>query len=316
MKKILTSAFLFSFLVTNVYAQTQLENPGFENWEQISPTNTNLEPVNWSSIQSGIPENISNLAPQVVFSSNDAHSGSKSARLKNASAFGIVANGIITNGRILANLNPDLSNVFTDVDDPRWNTPFTGRPDSLVGYYKYTSFNGDGPLVQVLLHRGDQGTIPISDEVDIVSFTDYYLPAVSVTSWTRFSIPLDYENGNIPEYVLMNISAGAGTDAQANSEFWIDDLEFIYSTSSIQESDLNNRISAFSMHQQIVVDLNQLPTYENFILSIYDLTGRKLETWSAQGGSKTQSDYHQNGLYICTIETEEGALITRKVLIR
>jgi hypothetical protein len=38
--------------------------------------------------------------------------------------------------------------------DSKWNTPFTDKPDSVVGWYKYAPSGIDKGKVEVILHTG------------------------------------------------------------------------------------------------------------------------------------------------------------------
>ena len=95
----------------------QPENFSFEEWEMVGFENQFPEPVNWSSLKTSEPENLANVSPEVMFKSTDAHSGSFSVHLISKSVFGIVANGIITNGRIHADFDPAAGFTYTDPDD-------------------------------------------------------------------------------------------------------------------------------------------------------------------------------------------------------
>lgn len=311
--------FISVLLSFSVQSQSQPENPGFEDgWEDVSPSNTNLEPLDWSSIQSGIPESISQFAPQVLFQTDDAHSGNYGVRLKNAfvAIAGIVANGLITNGRVLTNFNPELSDVHTEVDDPRWNTPFASRPDSMVGFYKYNSEDGDNPVIQILLHSGTTGKIPDPSEVNYVAYNAYSLPATDVTQWTRFSFALDYLNENDPTYLLVNISAGNGTDAKTGSELWLDDLSFVYNSSSIDEFELESLVRVYAADQQITIDLTQVINSTSYKVSLFDLTGKMVQELTQRGGEIQRSEFLKPGLYLCSIIGNNGQALTRKIMVR
>lgn len=219
----LIAALLFSVYIT---AQTQLENPGFEGaWEDVSGTED--EPIQWSSIKTA--DALAALAPIVLFKSVDAHTGSYSVRMKNTTAFGVVANGIMTNGRVHADFDPTLGYVFTDVSSEDWRTTFTKRPDSLVGWYKYTPSGADRGKVEILLHDNTAtGRIPESGSTDHWVGRVQYDIEGTVAVWTRFSMPFSYFNDNSPNYALVVITSGDTTAAVDGSQMWIDDLALIY----------------------------------------------------------------------------------------
>src|SRR5690554_2602134 len=85
-----------------VFAQQQLPNSGFENWENEG--SATMEPINWSSLKTA--DALASMAPEVL--SRDAgRTGNWSIVLEVKSAFTISANGIITTGRVHADFNPE-----------------------------------------------------------------------------------------------------------------------------------------------------------------------------------------------------------------
>jgi hypothetical protein len=213
-----------------VFGQTQIENGGFEGaWEDVSGTED--EPTQWSSLKSA--DALAALAPIVMFKSTDAHSGAFSVRLKNVTSFGVVANGIMTNGRIHADLDPELGNVFSDVTNPIWNLEMSDRPDSLVGWFKYAPSGSDRGKFEVLLHDNSApGIVPEPGSTDHwVGKARYDVNAAP--TWTRFSVPFNYYNDNSPNYALIVVTSGDSTIAVDGSEMWIDDLAFVYNPNTV-----------------------------------------------------------------------------------
>lgn len=219
---------LIAALVCSIYitAQTQLENPGFEGvWEDVAGTED--EPIQWSSIKTA--DALAALAPIVLFKSLDAHTGSYSVRMQNVAAFGVVANGIMTNGRVHADFDPTLGYVFTDVSSEDWRTTFTKRPDSLVGWYKYSPSGADRGKIEILLHDNTAtGKLPEAGATDHWVGRVQYDIAGAAAVWTRFSMPFAYFNDNSPNYALVVITSGDTTAAVAGSQMWMDDLALIY----------------------------------------------------------------------------------------
>jgi hypothetical protein len=315
--RLLTLLFIsFSF---GIMAQTQIENPGFEEWEVTGPPADPTgfeEPVNWSSLKTATPDAIANVSPEVMFKSTDAHSGDFSIHLINVAVFGIVANGVITNGRILADFDPEASNTFTSDEDPGWYTLFEDRPDSLVGYYKYISVDGDAAQVQALLHAGLPGSIPQADSSNWVGLAKANLAAGNVPEWTRFSIPFVYFLDINPDYILLNPTSGDGYNAIAGSEMWLDDMELIYNVDGIDEKLAENLLKTYGFENTIVADLTRFGMGTKFELSIYDLTGKLVKSQSLESGSKYNIIDFQPGLYICSFQSSDGVVITKKVIVR
>ncbi|MBV6406155.1 MAG: hypothetical protein IT228_14455 [Flavobacteriales bacterium] len=226
---------------TTAQAQPQMNNAGFENWQNLG-TGTE-EPTDWSSIKTSDGGTfINNLAPQVCWRSTDFHSGSYSVRLKTAStAFG-PANGTLTCGRVHAEITPANGYVFTDAGDAQWNQAITSRPDSLVGWFKATPQPGDEGKVEAILHvlegkLPENGTLP-----NWIGRARWIAPSAVVGTWTRFSVPFTYYNSGTPSHILMVLTSGDSLVTVVNSESWYDDIALIYNltaTPSVNSVALN-----------------------------------------------------------------------------
>ena len=298
---------LFFFASVGLMAQTQFQNAGFEDWEEVGTPYE--EPVNWSSLKTA--DTLSNLSPIVMEMSDDAHSGNYSVHLFNYEVFGIVATGIITNGRVHADFNPDLGYVFADLDDDQWNTPFTGRPDSIVGWYKANVEEGDNPAVRVVLHTGYQ-QLP-GDMNNVVAEAMLNLPGQSVTEWTRFSAPFVYEKDINPEYVLSIFYSGNGTEAIGGSEAWYDDVEMIYTTGidEIAEADFN----VFYANGELNVNLSEKHP-QIYRLQVFNIIGNEMLSRQIESGSNIHIPLSlPAGMYIVSI-VDSGKAISKKVFIQ
>lgn len=308
MKHIFTILLSITFLT--VTAQQQMENPGFENWEDAGTVVD--EPTDWSSIKTSDVTLLNSLAPQVWSQSTDAHSGTYSVRLENIASIGPVANGILTSGRIHADIDPELGYVFTDVADAQWNSPFTDTPDSLVGWYKYTPSGSDAGKAQVILHTGAaQNPDPL--------FTNWVGEARfdfsgTTATWSRFSVPFTYYNATTPAYLLAVLVAGDSTQSVAGSVALFDDLELIYNPTSISEFEedvANAFVSNNYLNIKFFDAINEVS-----IAQIVDLSGRIVWSEQIQGVSIYKKQVSVNaGMYLFTLKTSKGTL-SKKILIR
>ena len=228
----------------------------------------------------------------------------------------IVANGIATNGRVHADFNPALGNVHTVVDDSRWNTPCTTRPDSLVGYYKYAPQGADITTVQALLHNGTVGMIPDANSTGWVGMAEFESPNESISGWTRFSAPFVYLNDDNPEYILFNISAGNGTNAIAGSEGWYDDLELVYNVVGLDENIANALLNVYSRDQSIVIDMRKFGAGEVFNVEVYTVAGQLVLSNQAISGYTKELKIGTTGMYICTLQSKDGLTLSKKVFVQ
>ena len=225
-KTLLFSACLY--IATVGFSQVPFENASFENWDALG--NPEEEPTQYSSLKTA--DALAGLAPQVLWQSGTAHTGSFSARLVVAPyniLVGLAPNGTMTNGRVHAELTASNGYVFTDAGNSQWNTPCTDRPDSLVGWFQYTPQNGDKGKVEVLLHDNTLiGKLPHDGTTTHWVGKARYDITTTTSSWTRFSVPFTYYNGSNPDYVLLVATAGDSLIAEAGSELLLDDIELIY----------------------------------------------------------------------------------------
>ena len=312
MKKILL-LIAFIVFVVGLNAQKQLENPGFEEWEAISYGPV-PEPVNWNSVRSALPENLAQLAPAVWDSSGDAHSGNFSVYLINKSTFGIVATGSLTNGRLFASPDPSKGYTFTDVHNGKYNMSLTYRPDSITGWYKCDPEPGDFPTVKLVLHV-DSANFPTTDSSNWIGYSFNTLSTLPVEKWTRFSFPIHYLKEGNPQYVLMMLTAGNGTNAIAESEAWFDDLKLIYNGETGIGEITANDFNVYMNHKNLTVyiDDNRITPVR---LQVLDMAGRPVHAENMTTGVRHRMQLNVSaGIYI-VVANVNGKVLTKKIMVR
>ena len=289
---------IFALLIINGTLSQQLENSGFEQWENVGTGEE--EPLSWSSSKTSDNSSLNGLAPQVISRSTDAHTGTYAAKLvnKNVPFVNIVANGILTNGIVHTTTNPQDSYVYTDVNSSDHSQPFTSFPDSIVGWYKYAPQGNDVGNIQVLLH-GSYGQLPVDASTSIIALAEFDFSANS--NWTRFSTPfIYYPTINNPAYILCNISAGDSTQAVANSELKIDDLELIYNTTKIPDESTNSiNVTYLNDHLQFSNIVNEI----NY--AIYNLQGQLMNIGKIDRYNRIVSITLESGIYFISIQSKD-----------
>ena len=289
---------IFALLIINGTLSQQLENSGFEQWENVGTGEE--EPLSWSSTKTSDNSSLNGLAPQVISRSTDAHTGTYAAKLvnKNVPFVNIVANGILTNGIVHTTTNPQDSYVYTDVNSSDHSQPFTSFPDSIVGWYKYAPQGNDVGNIQVLLH-GSYGQLPVDASTSIIALAEFDFSANS--NWSRFSTPfIYYPTINNPAYILCNISAGDSTQAVANSELKIDDLELIYNTTKIPDQSTNSiNVTYLNDHIQFSNVVNEI----NY--AIYNLQGQLMNIGKIDRYNRNVSITLEIGIYFISIQSKD-----------
>jgi hypothetical protein len=182
-----------------------------------------------------------------------------------------------------------------------------------VGWYKSKPTAGDFPTVHAVLHTG-YASIPQEDSSSWVGEAFAELSTSEVNTWTRFSVPFHYYRDDNPEYILSILTAGNGTDALEGSEFWCDDLELIYNSSSISEYN-SDRLKVYYARgtMKIFIDAARNIPVE---LDIHDLAGRSVYHSRITAGQQNslQPDLRE-GVYVVTVKIEDR-LLSQKLLVR
>lgn len=204
MKKLFTLQ-LCIMLLSGSIAQT-LPNSGFENWSQADPDS-------WKSSNFMIPSSVSKSA--------SSYSGANAARLETKTYTFTAAPGSLTLGKITQ--NGFSANVSGGI-------PFTGRPDSLVGYYKSTVQSGDASYFGIGLFKRNPSS-GILDTIALGKITK----SSSASDYTRFSVPVYYRSSETPDTlnILLMSSANIVT-AVVGSVLYVDDLSLVYHASGIE----------------------------------------------------------------------------------
>ncbi len=288
-------------LILASYSQQQLENPGYEYWEYAGTVKD--EPVDWSSIKTSDVPGLNPTAPLVWGQSDDAHTGNYSLKLFNVAIFNIVATGTITNGRVHSDMIPDKGYVFTDPDNAKWHTPFTDRPDSLVGWYKFFPQGEDICQVRAVIHTSSCQIPENGTYSNWVGDAIFYSPSVELSTWTRFSVPFTYHSSNNPEYILLVLNSGNGTTAVEGSIAYFDDLQLIYNPEGLEES-MDGEFIVYAYNNSLFLNIQSPEKYQCMIMEVFDLSGRML---IGRSFTPDRSNvFHVNlkpGIYVCRIQT-------------
>lgn len=278
-------------------AQPQLDNPGFEAWQNVG-TGTE-EPTEWSSVKTSDGGTlINNLAPQMVWRSSDAHSGSYSVNIRTVSSFLGPATGLLTNGRVHAELQVENSYVFTDTLNADWSTPCASRPDSLIGWYKYTPQPGDQAVIGVLMHVDDARLPAFGTELNWVGGADWTSPSAAVGAWTRFATPFVYTDNRDPEHILMIMTSGDSTSSQVGTEVWFDDLALIYNLAAVPDAAVATVTAQDGFDLNVAYSTGGVPTSAlDFTAELSDANG----DFSAPVAIGTLNSDQPTGVIACTI---------------
>ena len=243
------------FIVTLTFAVSakaqNVPNAGFETWTAGFGYD---DPNSWGTY------NVLNIIsyPISVTKSTERHGGAFSAKVETMST--------IDNSTGQETPFPGIMFIGS-VNFPQSfvrATPFTAKPDSLVGWVKCNSVNGDTSGVALQLTKWDATSLT----QEMIGFGGYITTSSSSTFY-RFSVPIEYESENTPDSISVFVLSSLG-NGQIGSAIWVDDLSLIYNTSS-SVGELNG--PSFEV----------FPNPVNDELSISSITVDKMEVYSATG---------------------------------
>ncbi len=271
-------------------------------------------PLNWSTIKTSDDPTISGLAPITWERSTEAHSGQYSVRLHNTSTLGIPVSGTMSNGQYHPNLNTELAYVYTNTADPRWNTPYTSRPDSIAFWVKWFPDDDDTLQFQALLHV-DEATLPPKPE-NLPNQVAYIRADIGETieNWTRVALAFEYYDNRTPEYLLIIITSGNGTTPNVGSYAFYDDIEII-SGQAIHENPLEQVSVYFENNTLHILNLSE-DIMKQSTLEIIDLVGRPI--WHSKIHSNEiaiEPTLNLDGIYLLKISSADN-VISRKIYIK
>lgn len=264
-------------LRSNNYA---LPNGGFEGqW-------VNNEPAAWHSFASATGDYVNFVKgnTQQFVASNDVRPGSEgtqSVLLSSNILLRVKANGNCTNGQINAGSTTadDAANNynFSDPKNAGFNTPFQGRPDSIVFWAKYLPADKN-PNKEV--NKARMSTIittnaryqdpehPDSVYTDIkVASAVINYAATADLGWQRISVPFTYTGiEGEPAYILTTfttnqVPGGGSSEKGKLDSVYIDDVELIY----------NKTLNSFSINENALQFNKRVATVnENYCDSCAD----------------------------------------------
>ncbi len=213
-------------------AQFQIQNPGFEEWENEG---TDLiEPTHWNSFKTA-SGGMNNMGGLQIAKSDDVHSGNASARIFARNVmFGIIAQGNLTTGCInmgsatATDANGNYN--FTNEDDANFHQKFTGRPDAMRVWVKASCAYSAGASCN--LHTAGYFQDPAGNTITATLIAKANTSEIaSSDDWQEVVIPFEYDvtDGTRPAYALVTLTtSGTPGQGKAADQMLVDDVEFLY----------------------------------------------------------------------------------------
>jgi hypothetical protein len=300
---------LFSF------GQTQITNSNFELWDNVGAATE--EPTSWNSNKTGT--GLASSGPQTCYKDATAHAGASCVRVETKYYIIAVVNGNATTGVVEAPNSNKAEGFLTASGSNK--IAFTGRPDSLTGWYKYTqATSGTGASAEQAkvvahLHTGDfyDPLVPVSsNHIDLstnkIATALFVSPASNQATWKRFTVPFNYVSSSSPASIMVSLTSSNNQVTVApglggtGSKLWVDDIQCVYNTVLIHENDFTKNVKVYYFDKTIYVDfLNK--NNEQSALEIYNATGQLVSTQNIENNKVNSIDVSllTNGIYIYKI---------------
>jgi hypothetical protein len=122
------------------------------------------------------------------------------------------------------------------IDLQRCGVAFPYRPDSISGIYKFEdslSPSAEYGQAKVLLKKFNAAT----QSMDTIGYAESYHELSPASQWTRFSMPIHYISSSTPDSIV--VAFFSSTSSGRPTTLWLDDVQFIYSSSGIGISEDN-----------------------------------------------------------------------------
>ena len=291
----LFSMLFFIFICNGVWGQS-VPNGDFENWDKYT---TYENPRFWKT-----PNDLTATIDvfTVLKESSNIHSGDYSARLESKSFMTMTIPGFMTLG--------DFSFEMTTMDYEIFGgIPFSDRPAFLSGYHKYAPSTGDSLFISVILFKYDT----VNKKQDTIGF-GYKLDGNSVSSWSAFSIPIQYLSSETPDSMNIVILSSASMSAPAGTILLIDSLHFGNTPLSLEDDLSINKIYIYPnpAHERLCIEAD-VPIEA---VEVYSITAVHISTYFPKESNKIIIDCsnYRAGLYLIRLRSE-GLWYEKKVII-
>ncbi len=287
MKKIFLTFFAVgSFAAISI---AQLPNPGFETWTSMG---TYENPDGWATLNDY-------TTAASVYTATKGTPGSPGAsylKLTSKTVGLSVVNGIAVSGVI----DPVTQQAVSGF-------AFSQQPASFNGKWQHMIYGTSQGSINVTLTRWDAGT----NSRVVVANANKTLTGMAM-SWSNFSIPFVYSDGQAPDSCIIVMKA-SGANPTQNDYLWVDNLSFVGNVVGINE--IISPFAEMSIYpnpadDHVVLNLNSL-VEDKLNLEVYTLAGalmlsQKIEVISGQNSIPIDLSELRSGNYLISVGNEEA----------
>ena len=315
MKRFLLAALTVFTAAQFAQAQQAVPNGGFENW---APRNqTPLAPTSWLTTDDLFAAFLGPLAPatNTVRRVTPARGGSYAAEMVDNSVTFLDPTTLMVQTAVLPGIM-SLGNTSVPAASAVSGLPYTSRPAALEFFYKLTGANAasDSAAVSVVLTRFVNGQQEVIAEADSLILT----PA---STFTRFTLPLNYQSGAIPDTLYVDFVSSIVENPTAGTSLIIDDVAFTGTIAATRDLVADAALSVYptaSADGQFTLSTGNQPALLRGALRVTDATGREVLRQPAPAAPLPSRAIDLRGqapgIYVLRLETASGPL-TRKLVV-
>ena len=293
--------FIAFLLLASFSANAQtLTNPNFESWATTTSYYTDTLPSNWWPFYCN-----------TVKQTTDSYQGTYATKIQGWFACGI-APGVLVNGQAPLDYGDFIQS----------GTPFTTKPTSISGYYKYNDYGtGDSAEVTIILKRYNSALM----KRDTIAFSTKTLPATS--SYFLFTVNIaDLMFGIMPDFIIILFNFSRyylyETIIMVLPILYVDRIVMPETPMSILENEDNLLHSIvypnpFSGNATLEIDAD-IAELENASVQVFDLSGKKVLDLGGMTSNKIviQRQELSKGNYFYQVNTENKLISQGKFIIQ
>ncbi len=293
----------FAFFALSLTAQT-IPNLSLDQWDNFGDYEEPSGGV-WATANKVVQ--LSGLYPVTTTKTPDAHSGAYAAQIvtDEIPLLNLLVTGTLSTGEFDAQATPP-NNLLR-------GTPYTGRPGSFRGWYKFTSVQGDSCSIYAWLHKWN------GSGRDTIGFAGMF-PDQTVATYTQWDIPFDYKSSDDPDsisIVFASSAAGESFQGQPGNTLIVDELELTTATGIPQVLMAEIGATVYPNPASEFVDLRLEEPVKNAVVDIYAVTGQMVRTVDLQQDyARIEVQDLPRGTYHYVVRSPEANVVSGTFLVQ
>lgn len=292
MKKQLSILIALMFAVA--ISEAQIPNAGFENWTSMGSYNN---PDSWSTLNNMT----ASMSTYTCMKGTPGNPGTSYLKLVSKTVTGM---GVMPGVAVSGNLD---QTTFL----PTSGFAFNQRPASLTGSFQHMLAGTSQGYIDIQLTYWDSGM-----HMDMPLASGHLDLSGMAMSWTNFSVPINYLNGNSPDSCRITLSASGSTPTN-NDYLYVDNLAFSGTAAGISENHFDANISVYPnpASENLTLDLSVLKD-KTVTVNVIDMTGKQIlsfDKMTVNTKNKVDVSSLPVGNYVLNVHTSQG-IITRNFI--